>query len=75
MNAKIYPNPTNNNLNISAEGLKHITVFNALGQIMYDNNSNSDNEVINMSGYDAGIYMIRVTTENGMTIRRVSVVR
>lgn len=71
----IYPNPTNSNLNITAEGLKHITVFNALGQVMYDNGTNSDNEIINMSRYDAGIYMVRIVTENGMLVRRVSVVK
>ena len=71
----IYPNPTNSNLNITAEGLKHIAVFNALGQVMYDNGTNSDNEIINMSRYDAGIYMVRIVTENGMLVRRVSVVK
>ena len=71
----LYPNPTNNNLNISAEGLQRITVINALGQVMYDSNTNSDNAIINMSRYDAGIYMVRITTEKGMTTQRVSVVK
>ena len=29
----------------------------------------------NMSRYDAGIYMIRIMTENGITTQRVSVVK
>lgn len=71
----IYPNPTHNYLNVSAKDLKHITVFNALGQMLYDNDTNSDNEVIDMSGFDAGIYMVRIATENGITVQKISVVR
>ena len=71
----LYPNPTNSNLNIKAEGLKRITVMNALGQIMLDKNANSDNEILDMSIYESGIYMVRIVTENGMTTQRVSVVK
>lgn len=71
----LYPNPTNSNLNIKAEGLKRITVMNALGQIMLDKNANSDNEVLDMSIYESGIYMVRIVTENGMTTQRVSVIK
>ena len=72
---KLYPNPTNGNLNITAEGLKRITVINALGQVLYDNNANSDREIMDMSRFDAGIYMVRIITEKGMTTQRVSVIR
>lgn len=72
---KVYPNPTNGNLNIAAEGLNRITVINTLGQVLFDKNANSDNEIVDMSRYDAGIYMIRITTETGITTQRVSVVK
>ena len=71
----LYPNPTNSNLNVKAEGLKRITVINTLGQIVLDKNANSDNEILDMSRYDAGIYMVRIVTENGMTTQRVSVIK
>ncbi len=72
---KLYPNPTNGNLNITAEGLQRITVINALGQIVYDQNVNSNKEIVNMSRFDAGIYMVRIMTENGISVKRVSVIR
>ena len=72
---KLYPNPTNGNLNITAEGLQRITVINAVGQVLYDQNVNSDNEIVDMSRFDAGIYMINIITENGMTVQRVSVIK
>lgn len=68
----IYPNPAKDNLTIMAEGMKRVTITNTLGQVVYDNEVNSDNEVINMSQYDAGIYMVRITTESGSVVRKVS---
>ena len=72
---KLYPNPTNGNLNVKVEGLQRITIINTVGQVVYDSNANSDNEILDMSRYDAGIYMVRIVTENGMTTERVSVVK
>ena len=68
----IYPNPAKDNLTIKAEGMTRITITNTLGQVVYDMNANSDNEVINMSKYDAGIYMVRITTETGSVVRKDS---
>ena len=68
----IYPNPTKNNLTVNAEAMTRITITNTLGQVVYDNNVNSDNEVVDMSQFDAGIYMVRITTENGSIVRKVS---
>lgn len=71
----VYPNPAKDNLNITAEGLNRITICNVLGQIVYDRSVNSDNEIINMSQYEAGIYMVRIVTENGIAVKRISVTK
>ena len=68
----VYPNPAKDNLTIKAEGMTRITITNTLGQVVYDNDVATDNEVINMSQYNAGIYMVRVTTETGSVVRKVS---
>jgi hypothetical protein len=68
----VYPNPAKDNLTIKAEGMTRITITNTLGQVVYDNEVNTDNEVINMSQYETGIYMVRITTENGSVVRKVS---
>ncbi len=72
---KVYPNPVSNNLNVIAENMKRITIINALGQFVYDRNTNSDNEIINVSSYDSGIYMLRITTEDGVTTNRITVIK
>ena len=68
----VYPNPAKDMLNITAENMRRITISNVLGQIVYDREVNSDNEIINMSQYEAGIYMVRITTETGSVVRKVS---
>lgn len=70
---RVYPNPVKDNLTISAENMTRITIVNALGQIMFDENVVSDNEVINMAQYEAGVYIVRVMTETGVTVERVTV--
>ena len=71
----VYPNPTKGNLNITAEAMTQITITNALGQVMYENDVTSNNEVINMAEYEAGVYMVRITTENGVAVKRITVVK
>lgn len=74
-NVKIYPNPTSSNLNIDIDSMTNISIFNSLGQLVYDSKVESDNFVIDMSQFDAGVYMIRVTTENGLITKRVSIAK
>ena len=71
----VYPNPTKDNLNIVAENMTRISIINALGQLVYDAAVDSDNEVVDMSQYESGMYMVRIMTENGMTVKRVTVVK
>ena len=69
----VYPNPTTGNVTIQANGMNHITVLNTLGQVVYDANVNSGLQVLDMGQYEAGVYMVRVTTENGVGVQRVVV--
>ena len=68
----VYPNPTTGNVNILASGINHITVLNALGQVVYDSDANGNMTTLDMHQYQAGVYMVRVTTENGESVKLVS---
>ena len=68
----VYPNPANAYLNIKAANMTHINIVNTLGQVIYDKEVGSDKEVIDMSQYNNGIYLVRVTTENGVIVKQVS---
>ena len=73
--ASLYPNPTNGNVTIEAEGMTRLTVVNELGQVLYDAEVNSDSETLNMSQFGVGVFMIRIYTESGMSVKRVNVIR
>lgn len=71
----VYPNPTNGWVTVEAEGLNRVTVMNALGQVLFAAPTDSDKAVLDLSQYGVGLYMIRIDTENGNSLRRVSVVK
>lgn len=71
----VYPNPTNANLNITVENMNRITIINTLGQVVLDMTVDSDSEHIDMAQFETGIYMVRIITENGVAVQRVTVVK
>ena len=68
----VYPNPTSGNVNILASGINHVTVMNALGQVVYESNANGNIATLDMSQYQTGVYMVHVTTENGQIVKLVT---
>ena len=73
--ANIFPNPTDGNVTVEAEGMQRLNVINELGQVIYDAETNNGTETLNMSQFGAGVYMIRIQTENGIVTKRVTVIR
>ena len=73
--ASLYPNPTNGNVTIEADGMQRLTVVNELGQVVYDAEVRSDIVTLNMSQFGAGVFMVRIYTNEGVSVKRVSVVR
>ena len=75
IHASLYPNPTNGNVTIEADGMNRIVVVNEMGQVVYDVNVNDSTAILNMGQYGAGVYMIRIYAENGMSVKRLTVVK
>ena len=71
----LYPNPTKGNVTIEANGMSRITVVSVLGQVVFDTEVNADNVTLNMSQFNAGMYMVRVYTESGVVVKRVTVMQ
>ena len=72
---KVYPNPTNGQVNIEAEGMNRVTVTNALGQIVFDAPTDGNQMALDLSQYGTGMYLIRIGFENGVSVKRISVVK
>ncbi len=71
----VYPNPARARLTIEAEGLRQVTLINMQGQIVYDAIAEGNQTNIDLAGFVAGLYMLRIDTENGVVSRQVSVVK
>jgi hypothetical protein len=73
-NVALYPNPTSGNVTIEAAGMSRITVMSVLGQVVFDAELNADNYTLNMAQFNAGMYLVRIYSENGVTVKRVTVI-
>lgn len=63
---EVYPNPANDVLYVVGDGIKKVTVFNALGQVVEDVEAKWRTDLrINLQHYKAGIYLIQVETLEG----------
>jgi hypothetical protein len=70
----IFPNPTTSRFTIEAEGLNHVTVFNMMGQKVYEMSCQAESVDIDLN-VETGIYLVRVATANGEVTKRITVIR
>ena len=73
--ASIYPNPTNGQMKIEVESIEYITISNELGQVIYEGKASGNTFEYDFSRHEAGAYLIKIETENGIITKRVFVTR
>ena len=73
--AKVYPNPTSEKVNIECMGMTHVTVFNTLGQMVYNAEVDTDKVVVNTENLPAGSYLVRITTNEGSFVKHLNVIK
>ena len=71
---KLYPNPAQQSLSLEAEGMTHMEAYDVLGQLVYQQDTESNNLTLNVSDWTEGLYFVKVQTQSGWFIRRVSIV-
>ena len=74
-NVALYPNPTSGNVTIEAAGMSRITVVSVLGQVVFDTEVSVDTYTLNMAQFNTGMYMVRINTESGVVVKRVTVMQ
>ncbi|MCR4826571.1 MAG: T9SS type A sorting domain-containing protein, partial [Bacteroidales bacterium] len=64
----VYPNPTVGELHIGAMDVQKVECYNQMGQLVavYDNDRD-----INISSLSQGVYTLRITVPQGVTMRKV----
>lgn len=64
----IFPNPTTGIVNIEAEGLNKVVVYDVTGRMMM---SVANESTIDISNLEAGVYFFSVETENGSAMNKL----
>jgi hypothetical protein len=58
-------------LNINAEGMTNISVYNMVGQKVVDMAVDTDEYVLDMTSVETGVYMLKVVSRNGEMTQRI----
>jgi len=73
--ATVYPNPTNGTLRIEAENMESISIYNMLGEKLFEASASSQSFEYDFSPHETGVYIVRIQTENGTVTKQVLVDR
>jgi hypothetical protein len=73
----VYPNPARDQFTVSSGSqISRISVINYVGQVVYDAEAGGQTKVdLNTAGYEAGVYMVKIATTEGIVTKRVTIVR
>ena len=72
---QLFPNPTKGSFTIEGVNLQNVSVYNALGQMVYTSECEGNSTVIDLNDAETGIYMVKIVSANGETVKKVSVIR
>ena len=71
--AKVYPNPTQGEITLEGEGLSHVRIVNAYGQMVYNAKVEGEQVRIDLSNMAKGIYMMHIEAQGGQAVRKIVV--
>ena len=73
-NIQVFPNPAENQLNITANDLQHINVYNAMGQLVETIKVDRLNQcLLSVDTYPSGLYTLQIVTKQGVFNKNVLV--
>ena len=71
-NVVVYPNPTTGRVQVQCNGeMESMSLFDTYGKLLRTEIVNDHAASLDLSGYAAGIYFVRVTTDRGVVTKRV----
>lgn len=74
-NVEVYPNPVKDVLTVKAENLSSVTVYNSIGQKVFEQKLDTNELTINTNDFESGIYMIRIVADGNEVTRKISVIK
>lgn len=69
----VYPNPTKGIVKIEAENIQNISIFNILGETIFETPASGDAFEYDFSHQEVGVYFIKVETANGVGMKQITV--
>jgi len=66
---RLYPNPTTGQITIALEGMQEVVVYNTFGQALLNKETSSDMLQLDLSGFEDGLYWVKVMAQNGTAVR------
>jgi hypothetical protein len=73
MTATVYPNPTYGTLHIKAENIEVISIYNMLGEKLFEASTRGNDFEYDFSHYEVGFYLVRIQTDKGIVVKQVMV--
>ncbi len=70
----VYPNPATSMINVVADNMKNVSVYNAVGQMIYTEDGASNNVMIDSQSWTSGFYYVTVETSDGSRVSQKIVV-
>ena len=71
----VFPNPVSDRINIKAEGLQNVTVYDMMGQKIVSCPASSDDFAMDVNGFKSGLYLFVVQLKNGQTATQSVIIR
>lgn len=72
-NAQIHPNPATSVLNISANNMLNVSIFDLTGREIGHHEAMSNELAIDIAGYQSGLYLVRIETKSGIIVKKVTI--
>ena len=71
---EVFPNPTRGILTIEGTSTMQVAVYDMMGQKLVDRIAEG-RCAIDLSGFESGMYLVRVETGNGVKVQRINLIR
>ncbi len=67
----LYPNPVKDLLHVGCDNMRQYDIFSADGKLIKTSQTSNDEDVIDFSGLESGIYMVRITSDKKVVTKRI----
>lgn len=72
--ATVYPNPTSGTITIEAEDIEAISIYNMLGEMLFEISASGNHIEYDLGPQKDGVYLVKIQTKKGMVTKRVMVI-